>query len=94
MGRSGLQADLVLNAAHMADTSLVSKLSSLHFTLTLNDGGTVSLVDHSMNGTWVGGRRVGKGEICSLQHFQVTFCQIITKISISVETGAESFMKI
>lgn len=72
MGRSALEADLVLNAAHMGDT-WVLKASKLHFTLTLNEEGTVSLVDHSINGTWVGGRRVGKGEVCCLQHCQVTF---------------------
>ena len=55
-----------------------SKASRVHFTLTLNKkAGTVSLEDESMNGTWVGGRRVGKGEVCSLQHCQVTFANLL-----------------
>ena len=49
-----------------------SKVSRLHFTLTLNKEGTVSLVDHSMNGTWVGGLRIGKGKVFCLQHCQVS----------------------
>ena len=73
VGRSS-EADLVLNAAHMDDAQ-ISKTSKLHFTLTLNEEGTVSLVDNSLNGTWVGGRRVGKGEVCCLQHCQVEFAK-------------------
>ena len=79
VGRSALEADLVLNVVHMGDTR-VSLVSKLHFTLTLNEEGTVSLVDHSMNGTWVKGLRVGKGEVCCLQHSQVSFSKIVEMI--------------
>ena len=74
MGRSPLEADLVLNAAHLDDTQIL-KASKLHFTLILNEEGTVSLEDNSLNGTWVGGRRVGKSEVCCLQHCQVEFAK-------------------
>ena len=67
VGRNGQEVGLVLGEVLKG---AAEKASRVHFTLTLNkEAGTVSLVDHSMNGTWVGGRRVGKGEICCLQHF-------------------------
>ena len=82
VGRDDAEVDLALNSAHMKEvfSGSVVQTSRLHFTLSLTKEGTVSLMDHSMNGTWVKGLRVGKGEVCCLQHSQVSFSKIVKMI--------------
>jgi serine/threonine protein kinase len=67
LGRDPQLADILLSPAIMGDGQQAATVSRLHCTLGLEDG-VPSLTDHSMNGSWVGSLRVGRGRSCCLDH--------------------------
>ena len=77
VGRANSEDGIVLNADLLEAETTCNRTSRHHFTLSLSKEGTAVLVDHSANGTWVAGKRVGKGQVLCLQHCQVHILQLL-----------------
>lgn len=70
LGRDPVQADILLQACHVGEQEqegLTLKVSRVHLNIGLEEG-SPNLTDNSMNGTWVGGLKVGRGRRCRLEH--------------------------